>query len=152
VWCGVCGTAATLSSTLSSTSLEARSPRLAKPPRRTCFPRPRLSPHAPRGSPPHAVATAYQLRLPLCSRPVAARHRTVAAPTPFPLRPHAVATRHCTLIDPASPPLSPHAVATPSQLRLPLRSSTSRPPAVHGPGTLASPPLQSFARTSLWYC
>ena len=69
VRCGVCGKAANTIVDIDTpkwvVQLEARSPRrLAKPPCRTCFLRPRLSPHAPGGSPPHAVATSQQLQRP----------------------------------------------------------------------------------------
>ena len=74
VRCGVCGKAANTIVDIDTpkwvVQLEARSPRrLAKPPCRTCFLRPRLSPHAPGGSPPHAVATSQQLQRPPRSSP-----------------------------------------------------------------------------------
>ena len=75
--------------------LEARSPRrLAKPPCWTCFLRPRLSPHAPGGSPPHAVATSQQLqRLPPAPPRLGTPSRSVVGPgTPLPASSLAAAT------------------------------------------------------------
>ena len=82
VRCGVCGKAASTIVDIDTpkwvVQLEARSPRhLAKPPCRTCFLRPRLSPHTPGGSPLHAIATSQQLQRPPCSSPSRALGRSV---------------------------------------------------------------------------
>jgi hypothetical protein len=108
----------------------ASSPRLAKPARRTRFHRPRLSPRARGGSPPHAIAAPSQLRLLLRFRPT---------PTPRGISPSQLQNLLRSSLAPLLRGIAP------SQLRLLLHSRPTPSPPRRSSGFSTTPP-----RLGLW--
>ena len=108
-----------------SAPFSARSPRLAKPPHRTCFLRPRLSPRALGGSPPHAVAAPSQLRLLLRFHPTL---------SPLGIAPSQLRIVFRSRIAPSLLSIAP------SQLRLLLHSRHAPSPLHRSSGFSSSPP------------